>query len=364
MSGERTEAPTPRKRAEARNKGQVAKSTELTSVVVLFAAVGMLQFMGMDFLTRFSQLAREAFLKVGERNATPEELLGLAGSMIGVGVGVVVPLVIGVTIVGVAVTLMQTGPLLSLQPLAPDISRINPLQGFKKLWSGRSMVESLKAVTKLSVTGFVGYLVITENFSSLMGLQTANAQGVIAVIGGLTVELAEKCGLALLVMAVADFVYQRHSMEGSLKMSHQEIKEEARQSEGDPHLKGKLRQMARQLAGRRMMQSVPNADVVVTNPTHFAVALEYKPSKMGAPVVTAKGQDLVAAQIKRVAQEHRVPIVENPPLARALFRSVEIGDDIPPTLYQAVAEVLAFIYRLRDQANRGTRAAGAAARST
>ncbi len=362
MAGERTEAATPRKRAEARDKGQVAKSTELTSVIVLFAAVAMLQYTGMDFVTRFGQVAREAFLKVGEKNARPEELLGLAGSMIGVGVGAVVPLVIAVTVVGIATTLMQVGPLLSLQALAPDLNRVNPLQGFKKLWSSRSLVESLKAVTKLAVTGLVGYLVISEHFSNLMGLQTASAEGVVAIIGGLTVELAQKCGLALFVMAVADYVYQRHSMESSLKMSRQEIKEEARQSEGDPHLKSKLRQMARQLAGRRMMQSVPNADVVVTNPTHFAVALKYEPSRMGAHVVTGKGQDLIAQQIKRVAKEHRVPIVENPPLARALFRSVEIGDDIPPTLYQAVAEVLAFIYRLRDQANRGSGVAGAAVR--
>jgi flagellar biosynthesis protein FlhB len=362
MPGERTEAPTSRRRDEARQKGQVARSSELTSVFVLFAGVAALQFIGTDMLTRFSQVAREMFLKIGARDAQPNELLAMTASMLSFGFGAVAPLILVAAVVGVAATVVQSGPVLSLKPLAPDFNRVSPLNGFQRLFSGRSFVELAKALVKLGVTGLVGYMVITEQFSTLVSLQTASAQGAMQIVGGLMVELAQKCGLVLLVMAVADYVYQRHSLESSLKMSRQDIKDEFRSSEGDPQLKSKLRQMARQMASRRMMHSVPNADVVVTNPTHFAVALEYKPSRMGAPIVTAKGQNLIAEQIKRVAKEHHIPIVENPPLARALFGSVEIGDAIPSSLYQAVAEVLAFIYRLRDEAVRQSRSAGAAAR--
>ncbi len=334
---------------------------EITSVAVLFVGIWTLQFSGMGFVTGFSQSTREAFMKVAERDPRPEELVSLAASMLASGMGTVLPLIAAASVAGIFMNVVQVGPLLSLKPLEPDFSRIDPMKGIQRLVSMRSLVELGKALVKLCVTGFVAYQVVMERFPTLVGLQAASVQGMAMAIAALTVELAQKVGLALLVMAAVDFFYQRQSFEGSLKMSREEVKEEFRHSEGDPHLKAKLRAMAREMASRRMMQSVPNADVVLTNPTHFAVALEYKPERMGAPVVVAKGQDLVAAEIKRVAKESRVPIIENPPLARALFRSVEIGDGIPPSLYQAVAEVLAFIYRLRDQAKSDLRAPSVAA---
>jgi flagellar biosynthetic protein FlhB len=240
--------------------------------------------------------------------------------------------------------------MLTLQPLTPDFSRVDPIKGFGRMFSMRALVELMKSCAKLVVMAFVAYAVIKESLPRLVGLQAASPEGALAVLGSLLMELGMKCGLALVVMAAADYAYQRRSHESSLRMSKQDLKEESRQSEGDPHLKSKLRQVALRLARGRMMQRVPTADVVVTNPTHFAVALEYRPESMGAPVVVAKGQDLVAERIKTIATEHGVPIVENPPVARALFRSVEIGGVIPPALYQAVAEVLAFIYRLRNPA--------------
>ncbi len=319
-------------------------------MAVLFAGLMVLGHTGADMLARYRLLATEAFLQVGNREPRPEALLALAGSMVLSAGTAVAPLVVAVAVAGAAVNLLQVGPLLSLQPIKPDPGRINPASGIQRLWSTRSLVELAKAAVKMMVVGFVAYQVLKEQLPVIVGLQVASAEGALAAIAGLMMEVGVKCGLALLVMAAADYAYQRRHHESSLKMSRQEVKEELRHSEGDPHLKSKLRQMARQLAGRRMMQSVPQADVVVTNPTHVAVAIEYKPHRMQAPVVTAKGQNLIAEQIKRIARENGVPVVENPPLARALNRSVEIGDSVPPALYQAVAEVLAFIYRLRDQA--------------
>lgn len=349
MAGDsRTEAPTPRRREQARRKGQVARSREISSVAILLAGLVVLSHQASDLLARHRAVASEAFLQVAMRDERPEAVLALAGSLVSAGAMTIAPLVVAVTVVGVAVDLAQVGPMLSLEPIKPDVGRINPINGLNRLWSARSLVELAKSIVKLGVTTFVAYQVIKERYPELAGLQVASAEGALGTVGSLMMEIGVKCGLALVVMAAADYGYQRHAHETSLKMSRHDIKEEARQAEGDPHLKARLRQMAKQMASRRMMQSVPRADVVITNPVHVAVALEYKPGRMKAPVVTAKGQLRLAEKIKQIAREHGVPVVENPPLARALYQSVEIGVAIPPALYQAVAEVLAFIYRLRN----------------
>lgn len=352
MAGDsRTEAPTPRKRSEARKKGQVARSVEITSVMVLFVALTVLQHIGPDLLGRYRDVAREAFLQVGNRTAEPEALLVTACSLMWASAAAMAPLMVAVAIMGAGMNLLQVGPMLTLQPIQPDWNRISPWQGVKRLCSARSLVELAKSLTKFAVMTLVASTVIRERFSELEGLQGASAESAIAGLGNLMMEIGLKCGLALLVMAAADFAYQRHSFESGLKMTKRELKDEFKQSEGDPHIRGKIRQRARQMASRRMMQSVPTADVVVTNPVHLAVALEYRPERLQAPVVVAKGQLLVAERIKQLAKEHGVPVLENPPLAQALYRSVEIGMVIPPALYEAVAEVLAFIYRLREQAH-------------
>ena len=356
-SDNKTEPATPRRRAEARKRGQVARSTELTSVAVLFASLLVLNARAGETLTQYCAVAREAFLQTGGLHEQPEALLALTGDLVVSSLMALAPLVAAATIAGVSVNVMQVGPMFSLEVLKPDINKLNPISGIKRLCSGQILVELAKAAAKAGVMGFIAYQVVRERYWVVVGLQSATAEGTLAGLGSMMLEIAQKCGLALLVMAVADFAYQRRSHEARLKMSRDEIKEEVRQGEGDPHVKGKIRQLQRRFASRRMMQAVPNADVVVTNPTHYAVAIEYKPPLMQAPVVTAKGQLLLAAEIKRVASEHGVPVVENPPLARALYRSVEVGSAIPPALYQAVAEVLAFIYRLRQQSEASRKAA-------
>ncbi len=325
----------------------MARSVEITSVAALFVALMMMNSRAPEMLKQYAAVTRGAFLQIADRSDRPEALFSLAITMLVSSLLVVAPMVLAVALAGVAMNVVQVGPMFSTEVLKPKLGKLNPITGLRRLWSPRVFMELAKSFTKLAVTGFVAYQVIMERYWMLAGLQTASPEGALAFLGGTILEIGQKCGVALLVMAAADYVYQRRSHESSLKMTKEEVKEEARQAEGNPQVKGKIRGLMRQYARSRMMQAVPHADVVVTNPTHYAVALEYKSQKMQAPVVVAKGQMLVAEQIKRVAKEHGVPVVENPPLARALYGSVEIGDAIPPAMYQAVAEVLAFIYRLR-----------------
>ncbi len=348
MAGDnRTEKPTGKRRSDARNKGQVAKSMEITSVAVLFVSMWMLSSRAGDLVNAYSTVTREAFRLLALRGERPEAVLSMAMTLLVTGIMVVVPVVLAVAVTGMAVNVVQVGPMFSAQVLKPDLAKLNPITGIKRLWSPRIFMELAKAMVKITVVAFVAQQVIRERYWMLEGLQVASPTGALATLGSIMLELAQKCGLALLVMAAADYFYQKRSYESGLMMTKEEVKEEAKAAEGNPQVKGKIRSLQRQLARSRMMQSVPHADVVVTNPTHYAVAVEYKPQKMQAPLVTAKGQMLVAQNIKRVAKEHGVPVVENPPLARALYASVEIGDAIPPEMYQAVAEVLAFIYKLR-----------------
>ena len=322
---------------------------EISSVAILFAGLLTLNSRAADLVGQYASVSRAAFLQLRVRDERPDAVLALAGSLIWSCAAAIAPLVLAAMATAIVINLVQVGPLLSLEAVKPNLGKLNPVEGLKRMWSGRALVELAKSALKLSVTAFVAYQVIRERYSELVALQAASALGALGTVGGIILEVGVKCGLAMLVMAAGDYAYQRRSLENSLKMSREDIKEEFRQSEGDPHVKGKLRQMAKQFASRRMMQRVPHADVVITNPVHLAVALEYKPPRMQAPVVIAKGQLLVAEQIKRVAREHGVPVIENRPLAQALYRSVDIGMAIPPALYQAVAEVLAFIYRLRDE---------------
>ncbi len=348
MAGDnRTEKPTGKRRSEARSKGQAAKSAEITSVAVLFVGMWMLSSRASDLVNAYATVTREAFRMIALRGERPEAVLSISMNLLMTGISVVAPVVLAVAATGMVITVVQVGPMFSTQVLKPDLNKINPLVGIKRLWSPRIFMELAKAALKIAVMGFVAQQVIRERYWLLVGLQVSSPASALATLGGIMLEIAQKCGLALLVMAAADYLYQRRSFESGLMMTKQEVKEEAKQAEGSPLVKGKIRSLQRQLARSRMMQSVPDADVVVTNPTHYAVAIEYKPEKMQAPVVTAKGQMLVAQNIKKVAREHGVPVVENPPLARALYAAVEIGDAIPPEMYQAVAEVLAFIYKLR-----------------
>jgi flagellar biosynthetic protein FlhB len=238
----------------------------------------------------------------------------------------------------------QVGFLWTTQPLVPDLGRFNPAAGLSRLFGPRGLVEAVKALLKVLVVGWVVYTAVRARLPDLVALGTLPTPHLLTLLGTLLYTLALRVSLVFLVIALLDYAYQRWDYEKSLKMSKEEIKQEHKQSEGDPLIKGAIRQRQRDAARKRMMQDVPKADVVITNPTHVAIALAYDVGAMRAPQVLAKGQDELAARIRELAAEHDIPFVENPPLARTLYKQVEIGQEIPAALYAAVAEVLAYVY--------------------
>lgn len=345
MPGERTEPATPRRRGEARARGQVLRSTEVNTVAMLLAGAIFLQWSWPGMARAIMELTVHAFESLPSTDLTDATLqakLLAAAWWLGRLVG---PLLAGLVAVGVLVNLAQFGLLLTGQTLKPQLSRINPLEGAKRLFSGRSLVELAKTLVKVALITLVVWQALSDKGSLLASLAGMAPGAAGATLVGVVMGLLWKLVLGLAVLAAADYFYQRWWLERGLRMSRDEIKEELKQQEGDPQIRARLRQRARALARQRMMRQVPKADVVVTNPIHYAVALRYEPG-MEAPVVIAKGERLIAQQIKKIAREHGVPLVENVALAQALYKSCAVGQLVPPELYKAVAEVLAFVYRL------------------
>ncbi|MCL6648241.1 MAG: flagellar biosynthesis protein FlhB [Chloroflexi bacterium] len=348
MAGERTEAATPRRRREARQEGQVGKSLDLTVALTLLATLLIVQQTGGAFLNGTAAIFREA-MATSTRPLTLPELQPFAWRVALQSLVLVAPLLLGSVAVSLAAGLGQVGLLFSLKAVSPQLSRLNPLLGLQRLFSARGLVELGKALTKVLIVGLVGASVLAEHATTIittLALPPLAASTVIASIGG---ELALKSGLAYLILAAFDYAYQRFEYEKSLRMTREEVKQEVKQQEGNPEIKSRIKRIQRQIASGRMMAKVPKATVVITNPTHYAAALAYDAVNDRAPRLVAKGVDLIALQIKRVAAEHGVPCVENVALARLLYTTVELDAEIPSELYQAVAEVLAYIYRLRGQ---------------
>lgn len=353
--GERTEAPTPRRRQEARQRGQVARSMDLSMAVVALAgalacraAAGLLTDDTRALAVRLwgglfwgQPLTDGAVWELGWQALTA--LRGL------------VPLVGAVVLAGLASQVLQVGFVASAAPLTPSLSRIDPLANLRRLFSLHAVVELVKSAAKAAVVAWSSWAFIRTALAASGDLMAMDLLHATAFVADLAYRQLVRMGLVLLVIGVADYAYQRWQYEQSLRMSRHELLDELRQTEGDPHVRGRIRSRMRQILSQRMMQRVPRATVVVTNPTHVAVALQYEEGRMEAPVVVAKGQEWLAQRIVQVARQHGVPVVENPPLAWALFDGVPVGQPIPPSLYRAVAEVLAYVYRLRRF---GARAAG------
>jgi flagellar biosynthesis protein FlhB len=355
VAGERTEAATPRRLKELRNKGRVVRSADLTMAGGLLAGFVVLQSFGGaaaaelrgEMERQFSTLLRPDFT-----DATLADLWLGTGMLF---LRVVAPLV-ALTVAGVVLNVGQTGLAINSRGLTPQFSRLNPLVALQRLFSLQGLVELGKTLLKAALVAFVLYHVYAESVPALAVLAAGDLRATAPQLAALAMQLGLTAGAALLGLGILDYGYQRWDFVRSSRMSKDEIREEFKQTEGDPKIKGRIRQLQRKLASRRMMQDVPKADVVVTNPTHLAVALAYRPGEMGAPRVVAKGADAVAQRIKDIAREHDVPVLEDKPLARALYAAVEIGTEIPIELFQAVAEVLAYIYALRG--NTATSARG------
>ncbi len=348
---DRTEAPTPRRREEARRKGQVVKSTEINSAAILLAAFWLLNTVGPDVVETMQTLMQRSFTAIAANSFIHSELtfdtLKAGGLIIGsLTLQTIAPLIGVLLLVGVVANLGQVGFMFSQDALKPDFHRVSLLTGFKRVFSGRSLVELFKSSLKIVIIGFVVYKALHDNYPTIATTSRMTLTTAVSTLAQVALSVGLRVATVMVVLAAADYMFQRHEFEKGLRMTKQEIIEEMKRFE-NPQLKSRIRSRQRQLAMSRMMAAVPKADVVITNPTHLAIALRYDRAKMRAPQVVAKGEQLVAERIKEKAREHRVPLVENKPLARTLFKSVEIGQEVPPELFQAVAEVLAFVFRLK-----------------
>ena len=347
---ERTEPASARKKEEARKKGQVSKSVEVNSALALVFGLLIINFAGGMIGQQIAAMARSIFANASNfeiTRATLHSMIAEGFMLIGY---VVAPVAIGLMVVGLVANIAQVGFVFSVEALEPKWHKLNPLSGMKNIFlSRRSLVEVAKGILKVIVVGLVAYFALDSLMSESVVLVDADLQAVFGFMVKGAMSVGFKAALAMLVLAVFDYAFQRFDYERSLRMSKQEVKEENKMMEGDPLVKGRIKTIQRQIAYKRMMTDVPKADVVVTNPTHLALALKYDSKKMAAPRLVAKGADLIAQKIKEIALQHDIPIVEDKPLAQAIYKSVDIGDEIPEKLFQAVAQVLAYIYRLRDK---------------
>ncbi len=324
----------------------MARSVEVNSALMLLAAFYSLKILGLWMGGRSLAFTQQIMEMMGQGwgSTTFNQLLNLAVTAFA---EIGIPIMLIAMAVGCAANVVQVGFMFVPSLIMPKLEKINPLEGFKRIFSRRALVELLKAVIKVGAAGYIAFVVIKTNsfiFPRLLDMELPNT---ISVIGNITGTIILRVGMFFLVLAGADYAYQYSEHMKSMRMTKQEIKEEMRQYEGDPQVKGRIRQRQRQFAMQRMMQQVPKADVVITNPTHYAVALKYEIHRDRAPIVLAKGIDEIALRIREIAQEHGVIQYEDPMLAQTLYKTVEIGKAIPENLYEAVANVLAFIYRLR-----------------
>ena len=362
-AGDKTEKATPKKRSDSRKKGQVFHSREMSTAMVLMFVFIALRIFGNNIYNQIIEFTKKVLVEYPQIDDLymPDILLRVFIDAVIVFLKAVGPILLVALFTGLIVSYAQVGFLFTLETIKPKFDRINPFSGVKRVMSMRSIVELLKAILKIVIIGYVSYGYINDQASAIMSLMDMDVINIASFISITSLNLAIRICIVLIILGAFDFMYQWWDYEKNLRMSKQEIKEEYKQTEGNPEIKSKIRQKQRQMSMRRMMQEVPKADVIITNPTHFACALKYDTAVSLAPVMIAKGQDYLALRIKEVAKESKIEIVENKPLARSLYDHVEVGQSIPPELFQAVAEVLAFVYSLKGKTGSevGSRRSGA-----
>ncbi|MBF0161034.1 MAG: flagellar biosynthesis protein FlhB [Magnetococcales bacterium] len=348
----KTEDPTGKRLSDAREKGQVISSKEVSTAFLFVAATGLFYFQGGQLWGALQQQMRFFFSGAIQEDFTLGGLTRLLEGTISAVLADLAPFFLIFLVMSVAASLIQHGFVLSWEPVIPNFSKIDPVSGFARLFSTRSLVELLKSTLKIIVISVAVVWALEDSVERTLMLTATSLEGVIHALGQDIIVVMQYVTVAFVAIAALDYGYQHFQYNDGLRMTKQEIKDEQKQMEGDPLIKGRIRQIQRELARRRMMEEVPKADVVITNPTHFAAALLYKQGEMRAPILTAKGQGAVAARIREIAKEKGVPVVENPPLARILYKDVELGHPIPQEMFKAVAEVLAYVYGLRRQNGR------------
>lgn len=348
---EKTEKATPKRRKDAREKGQVLFSREVPSALVLLAVFLMLKALGGYIYNQIAALFRLCVTNLAlEFDAgSMNEILRLMGLILLQLLKIVGPLLAVALVVGVGSSYAQVGSLFITEPLKPKFSKLNPLNGIKRIFSLRGLMELLKSILKITAIGVVAWKSIRAEETNMAKLMDLDLLSIAGYLASTTIDIGIKICMWMVAIAVVDFGYQWWQYEKDLRMTKQEIKEEYKETEGNPETKQRIRSKQREFSARRMLSEVPKADVVITNPTHFAVAIMYDSSKAPAPIVIAKGQDYLAQRIKEVAKENGIELVENRPLAQQLYKTVEVGQQVPPELYQAVAEILAFVYKLKGK---------------
>jgi flagellar biosynthesis protein FlhB len=347
---EKTEPATGKRRDDSRRKGKVVKSLELNSALVIIFGLLILYTGGQMFAMQMMDVARQSFASAATVRINIAEVHHLvADGFWRLGL-IVMPVLLGLTLVGLTANFAQVGFYFSLETMELNLGKLNPLTGIKKvLISRRSLVELLKNILKVVLVGIVAYSALNGVEEESIALMDGDAAAILGYMTHAGLMVALKVGLMFLALAAADYMFQRFEYEREMKMTKQEVKEEAKSQDGDPLVKSRIRSIQRQIAYKRMMQDVPKADVVITNPTHLAIAVQYNVESMSAPKVLAKGADIIAQRIREIATEHDIPLVEDKPLAQALYKAVDVGDEIPEKLFQGVAQVLAYIYRLKNK---------------
>ena len=347
---EKTEAPTEKKRRESREEGQVAFSRELPSAALLAGILLTLIATSPLILDAFREMTTQIFREMSKADELSiDSLYNLSGEIFSTLLPAFAPFAAIIVLVGILASVLQVGVQITLKAIAPKFNKISPLTGLKRLFSTQSLADFLKSMAKLIIVGIVGYITYMDKITELNGLSVATPEAILEYNFTVVAEVSGKIVLALVAIAIFDYLYQRWHHEKQLMMTKQEVKEETKQTEGDPQLKARIRQIQREMSNARMMQEVPKADALIVNPTHFSVAILYDRDVMEAPEITAKGTDHMALRMRTVARENSVPILERPELARDLYANVEIGETIPERFYKAIAEILAFVYRLRSR---------------
>ncbi|MBU1026425.1 MAG: flagellar biosynthesis protein FlhB [Candidatus Margulisbacteria bacterium] len=348
--GDKTEEPTPHRLREARKKGQIAKSREITVAFVLLLSYFFFRYVGEYMWRNLFESAQAILRLIPEAHNFNLAFAGYILLLAMRGLAFVVLPIFGIAFLSTFMAeAMQTGLVGSLDPLSPKIERLNPLEGFKKMFSMQGFVELIKSLLKIIIIFYISFLAVREDLSSIIILIEAQPWDAIVLGGSIAYKIAIRVGIFYIIVAILDYMYRRWEYMRNLKMSKQEVKEEYKRLEGDPMVKQRMRDLQRQAAQQRMMGAVPQADVVVTNPTHIAVALKYESKNMKAPLLLAKGQRKIAEEIKRIAEAHEISIVENEPLARSIYRTTKLNQEIPADLYQAVAEILAYVYKIKKE---------------
>lgn len=348
-SEDKTEEATPKKKSEARKKGQVARSKEVNLALTLLASTLVLITLGVYVGNSFKATIITflgSYLNMDLNYNTIKGITFIAMWRIAM---VFLPVVIPITVFGILANYIQVGFMLTGEPLKPQLSKLNPLKGIKRMFSIRTIVDTIKNIIIVILLCYIGYSFVRDNFSYILSIGNLKVGEIPTSFGKIVINIFFKVTIVMIIIALMDYIYQKYTYNKELKMTKQEIKEEYKQQEGDPQIKSKIKQRQREMASKRMMQAVPSATVVVTNPTHIAVALKYEEEKSSAPILVAKGADVVAIKIKEIAKENDVPIIENRPLARLLYEKVELDSEIPDDMYQAVAEILALVYKLKKR---------------